>query len=142
MRLRILGARLLCRNYELPETSEAGLVIPDAYRKVYDGQLYEIVATGTMVREKLGVAAETVTPKGETIVTPALRSDIDIPPLELEVDDIVKMKGLFKGEYSPEMSLYYGYNVWFVNATEKMDGREVCAIQTIWPSRAWKEEAA
>jgi hypothetical protein len=124
MRLRILGARMLCKNYTLPETSGGGIIIPDSYRNSFDGQLFEVVATGTQVREKLGVACESDGPTGLT-VTPALRSDIDIPPLELEVDDIVKMKGLFKGEYSPEMSAYYRTNVWFVNATEYVDGREV-----------------
>lgn len=121
----------------LPETTAGGLIVPESYRESYDGSLFEVVAVSDQIAKKLCVVAD----MGETLVV-GLSDDIDGKPLELQPDDIIKTKRLFTGQHSPEMSLYFGYDVWFVNAIEKQDGRLVCAIQTVWPSKNWKEEAA
>lgn len=134
MNLRILGSRVLVRNYSLP-AKIGSLEVPEAYRSVYDGQTYEVLAVGGRVAGTLSVAADL----GETVI-PALSADVDGPPLVLEPDDIVICKGLFKGAYSPEMSAVYGFNVWFLDVTEQKHDRPTCAIRCVWPSRRWKEE--
>lgn len=142
MKLKILGPRVLCRNYELPEESN-GIIIPESYRNVHDGKLFEVVAVGDMVGEILGVVAES----GETLAI-GLRADLDIPPLALEPDDIIRMKGIFRGQHSPEMSRFLGYDVWFVDVIEWREDElgkrltPVCLIQTVFPSKHWKQEAA
>lgn len=136
MKLRILGARLLVKNYELPETI-GSLVVPENYREMYDGKSFECVAVGTRVSETLCVAADL----GETVI-PALSADIKGAPMTIEPDDIIIMRGTFKGAYSPELSLVYKTPVWFVDVVEIVHDSPTCAIKAVWPSKHWKEEAA
>jgi hypothetical protein len=133
--LRIVGPRLLVRNYALPEKI-GSLYVPEAYQNIYDGQSFEVVAAGPRVAEVLCVVADL----GETVI-PGLSSDVEGEPLVLEPDDIIITKGLFKGSYSPELSAIYGCPVFFLDVVETKNERTVCALKCVWPSKHWKADA-
>lgn len=131
--LRILGPRVLARTYELPEKSDGGIILPDSYRNMFDGRLFEIVAVGDRVKELLCVVCGI---DDKQVI--GLRSDMDAEPLELQPDDIIQVKGTF-GSHSPEMSAFYGYSVWFLDVIQNVQGREKSTIEWVWPSKNWKE---
>lgn len=139
--LRILGTRILVRNYELPEKTAGGLVIPEAYRNMYDGVLFEVVAVSEKALNALCVVG-----RMEDRVVVGLSegyAEIGISPdrLDLQPDDIVQLKGA-SPVYSPEMTAEMGYNCWFVDVVVNQQGRNKSTIEFVWPSKEWKEEAA
>lgn len=134
--LRILGPRILVKVYEMPSQTASGIIIPDSYRKMFDGHTFEVVSVGEKVREVLGVVAEM-----DDKIVPGLRADMDLPPLDLQPDDIIQTRGQY-GTYSPDLTAYYGFNVYFMDVIQNVQGREKSTIEWVWPSKNWKEEAA
>ena len=141
MNLQILGARILVRAYELPEQTAGGILLPDFYRKGYDGKFFEVIEASEKVKETLGIIAEGTTSHGETLYV-GLRADSDCEPLHLEADDIIELRGQMQGTPAgPELERVHG-PCWFLNAThfDALRQRDVPTIKHVLPSRQWKEE--
>jgi hypothetical protein len=143
MQLEVLGSRLLVRRYEAPETSAGGIIVPDNYRTSYDGKLFEVVAVGNGVQDKL-CCVGTIGPK----LIPGLSGDFESEPFVIEPDDIIQLRGFMRGVWAgPEVRRQYGYDCWFVEVVDVLGDltsqtRERCAIEWVWPARSWMEAAA
>lgn len=122
----------------MPETSSSGLIIPEAFRNLFDGYNYEVVSVGEKAKELLTAICEI----GEKVII-GLRSDVEGEPLDLQPDDIIQVKGA-SPTYSPELSAHYGYTVWFLDVITSVNGRDRSTVEVVYPSKNWKqgEEAA
>lgn len=139
MNLRILGPRILVRNYTLPEKI-GSLFVPDYVQSQFDGRTYEVVAVGDMVSERLAVGMV----NGENVYPVLADGTAGLDPLVLEPDDIIMLRYMFRGVWAgPEIRDHFGYDCWFVGAIEDHGTfGPMCAISKVWPSRHWKQEAA
>lgn len=142
MNLRIVGPRILVKNYALPDTI-GSLIVPGSYKKMHDGKNFEVIAVGDKVKDLLCITGEVEDEEGlrQTVGLAEDVAGLGCPPLVLEPDDIIQLKGMFKGAYSPEMSAFYGFDCWFVDVIETKHERPTCAIKTVWPSRVWKTDS-
>jgi co-chaperonin GroES (HSP10) len=52
------GTRLLCVQYEKPEETPGGIIIPQGSRRDTSNQLWEVVAVGPKAEEALGFAVD------------------------------------------------------------------------------------
>lgn len=139
MNIDIAGPRILARAYALPEAI-GSIIVPDYYRAGFDGKLFECEQVSEAFKAKLTACA---TLDSKRII--GLRNPKTDDPLELEPDDIISCKGIFRGIYAgPEIERAKGYACWFLNATELTgyNNQEQPTIEWVWPAKSWRQQTA
>lgn len=140
MNLEILGARALVRAYSLPEKI-GSIITPEHWREGWDGKMFEVEQVG----EGFKAALTCVGNLGPKMLV-AVREKGD-PPLEVEPDDIIQLRGGgFRGIYAGgQVERDRGKPCWFIDAVETATvggvTKDVCAIEWIWPCKAWRTAA-
>jgi hypothetical protein len=135
--LRILGCRVLVRNYSLPDQI-GSIIVPEGVRTQFDGKTYEVVAVGDDVAKLVGIGGT----RGSELF-PILKDGVDgIESLYLQPDDIIVLRYQFRGVWAgPELREHYGYDTWFLNVIEDHGARgKHCVISKVLPASSWQEE--
>lgn len=136
MRLRILGTRVLARNYTLPEQI-GSIIVPSNVKTQFDGKTFEVVAVSDQVKERVGIGGT----RGNEVF-PVLADGLDgLPQLCLQPDDIIVLRHMFRGLYAgPEVERHYGCPCYFVEVIEKHGTYgEYCAIERVLPVSRWDD---
>jgi hypothetical protein len=148
--LRILGCRVLVRNYSLPDQI-GSIIVPEGVRTQFDGKTYEVVAVGDDVAKLVGIGGT----RGSEVF-PILKDGVDgIESLYLQPDDILILRYQFRGVWAgPEVRDHFGYDCWFIDAVsakhrdvwdgqaQRIESREerICTISKVIPASSWREE--